>query len=48
MLHIRIFLNKKNDYSECNVRIKTQEHNNRQNFNICIRNVNTNKETESK
>ena len=27
-------------------KIKTKEHNNRQNFNICIRNLDTNKETQ--
>ena len=28
------------------LKIKTKEHNNRQNFNICIRNLDTNKERE--
>ena len=38
------FFRDRNKYKK--LKIKTKEHNNRQNFNICIRNLATNKERQ--
>jgi len=43
-LYFIYFVNKLIHQEEIKTKIKTKEHNNRQNFNLCIRNVDTNKE----